>query len=429
MNIIETSYELSDFTQSIVGKVSYWFPMWVDNDKHPLNTNISFVFVRCEGNDYILPKQHTDALSLSNEQIESVINTNGEKWVFQKKKLLQSFPNIHQPMLDVDSSYFLKTAQTIDYRTPFQSYLTKWTHKGYYDNLIQSIPLLKLGEIVQSFITQFTSLDTTNHNFNWYNNTYIPILSAIEEFGIRVDREKFSDRWPSSPKHLTPSDIIYTEYNPFTITGRPSNRHGGINFSALNKSDGSRASFISDGVFLQMDYDSYHPRLIGKLIGFELPKTSVHQWLAQQYGCDVNEGKGITFQLLYGGIDDDFRQIPYFDKVADYIITLWDKTQKDGYLETRYRRIPLGWIEQPNPQKVFNYLLQAVETELNVDILGKILDYIKGSGIKLSLYTYDSFLFDVPTHVDKSLVAGLKAIIEGSGFPIKASWGLDYEKV
>ena len=429
MNIIETSYELSDFTQSIVGKVSYWFPMWVDNDKHPLNTNISFVFVRCEGNDYILPKQHTDALSLSNEQIESAINTDGKKWVFQKKKLLQSFPNIHQPMLDVDSSYFLKTAQTIDYRTPFQSYLTKWTHKGYYDNLIQSIPLLKLGEIVQSFITQFTSLDNTNHNFNWYNNTYIPTLSAIEEFGIRVDREKFSDRWPSSPKHLTPSDKIYTEYNPFTITGRPSNRHGGINFSALNKSDGSRASFISDGVFLQMDYDSYHPRLIGKLIGFPLPKTSVHQWLAQQYGCDVNEGKGITFQLLYGGIDDDFRQIPYFDKVADYIITLWDKTQKDGYLETRYRRIPLGWIEQPNPQKVFNYLLQAVETELNVDILGKILDYIKGSGIKLSLYTYDSFLFDVPTYVDKSLVAGLKAIIEGSGFPIKASWGLDYEKV
>jgi hypothetical protein len=429
MNIIETSYELSDFTQSIVGKVSYWFPMWVDNDKHPLNTHISFVFVRCEGNDYILPKQHTDALSLSNEQIEQVLNTDGQKWVFQKKKLLQSLPNTHQPLLDVDSSYFLKTAQTIDYRTPFQSYLTKWIHKGYYDNLIQSIPLLKLGEIVQSFITQFTSLDTTNHNFNWYNNTYIPILSAIEEFGIRVDREKFSDRWPSSPKHLTPSDKIYTEYNPFTITGRPSNRHGGINFSALNKSDGSRASFISDGVFLQMDYDSYHPRLIGKLIGFPLPKTSVHQWLAGQYGCDVNEGKGITFQLLYGGIDDDFRQIPYFDKVADYIITLWDKTQKDGYLETRYRRIPLGWIEQPNPQKVFNYLLQAVETELNVDILGKILDYIKGSGIKLSLYTYDSFLFDVPTDVDKSLVAGLKAIIEGSGFPIKASWGLDYEKV
>jgi len=89
----------------------------------------------------------------------------------------------------------------------------------------------------------------------------------------------------------------------------------------------------------------------------------------------------------------------------------------------------LGWIEQPNPQKVFNYLLQAVETEMNVDILVKVLDWIRGSDIKLSLYTYDSFLFDVPTDVDKNLVAGLKGIIEGSGFPIKASWGLDYEKV
>ena len=426
MNIIENSYELSDLIQSIDGRVSYWFPMWVDNEKHPLNTTISFIFVHCEGNDYILPKQHTDALTLSNEQIESVINTNGDKWVFQKKKLLQSITNIHQPLLDVDTSYFLKTSETIDYRTPFQSYLAKWNHKGYYDNLTQSLPILKLGEIIQSFIPQFTSLDTTNYNFNWYNNTYIPILSELEEFGIRVDREKFSDRWPSSPKHLTPSDRIYTEYNPFTITGRPSNRHGGINFSALNKSDGSRASFISDGVFLQMDYDSYHPRLIGKLIGFELPKTSVHQWLAEQYGCDVNEGKGITFRLLYGGIDEEFRQIPYFDKVADYIDTLWERTQKDGYLSTRYRRIPLSWIEQPNPQKVFNYLLQAVETELNVDILIKMMNYIRGTSVVFSLYTYDSFLFDIPTDVDKSVLSDLKGIIEGSGFPVKGSMGTDY---
>jgi hypothetical protein len=64
-----------------------------------------------------------------------------------------------------------------------------------------------------------------------------------------------------------------------------------------------------------------------------------------------------------------------------------------------------------------------------VDILVKVMDYIKGSGIEFSLYTYDSFLFDVPTDVNKDFVAGLKAIIEGSGFPIKAGWGLDYEKV
>jgi hypothetical protein len=161
-------------------------------------------------------------------------------------------------------------------------------------------------------------------------------------------------------------------------------------------------------------------------VNFELPKTSVHQWLAEQYGCDVNEGKGITFRLLYGGIDEEFRQIPYFDKVADYIDTLWERTQRYGYLLTRYRRIPLGWIEQPNPQKVFNYLLQAVETELNVDILVKMMDYIRGTQISFSLYTYDSFLFDIPTDVDKSVLGDLKSIIEGSGFPVKGSMGTDY---
>jgi hypothetical protein len=66
---------------------------------------------------------------------------------------------------------------------------------------------------------------------------------------------------------------------------------------------------------------------------------------------------------------------------------------------------------------------------MNVDKMRTILDYIEGSGITLDLYTYDSFLFDVPTDVDKELVKGLKEIIEGSGFPVKASWGLDYGKL
>jgi hypothetical protein len=160
---------------------------------------------------------------------------------------------------------------------------------------------------------------------------------------------------------------VFTEYNPFTITGRPSNRHAGVNYAALNKSDGSRDTLIADGIFLQMDYDSYHPRLIGKLINFPLPQTNVHQWLAEQYGCDVAEGKGVTFRLLYGGIDDEFRQIPYFDKVADFIDGFWKESVIKGYIQTPNRHIPIAWVEQPNAQKVFNYLLQAYETEMNVD--------------------------------------------------------------
>jgi hypothetical protein len=178
-----------------------------------------------------------------------------------------------------------------------------------------------------------------------------------------------------------------------------------------------------------MDYDAYHPRIIGKLIGYELPQTSVHQWLADQYGCEYGEGKGITFQLLYGGIPEEFEQIPYYKGVKEFIEKLWDKSTKAGYLQTQHRRIPLDWIEGNNPQKLFNYLLQATETELNMERVAKILQFIKTTDIELSLYTYDSFLFSYPANSDVSQAKRLKEIAEGGGFPINASWGTDYSKL
>ena len=427
MNIIESIDELNELSTKLETEASIWYPMWVDNDKHPNNTHISFLFVQTLTDKYILPQQHTDALCLSNYEIEGVLNTAGEKWVFQKKKLLQSFTNVREGLNDVDTAYFLKHGKTIDYSQPIQHLVAPYLHKGYKEDIIQSIPILKLCEAIENELTKCWK--QKSKTYNWYNDIFIPTLSRIERTGIRVDREKFIDRWPQAQKHITKADCVFTEYNPFTVTGRPSNRHGGVNYAALNKTDGSRDVFVSDGIFLQMDYNAYHPRLIGKLIKFDMPDGNVHQWLADQYGCSIEESKGVTFQLLYGGIDDDFKQIPYFKAVADYIDELWMETQKRGFLQTPHRIIPLDWIEQPNPQKVFNYLLQAVETEMNVDKMKQILDYIEGSGITFDLYTYDSFLFDVPTDIDKNMIKDLKNIIEGGGFPIKASWGLDYGKL
>jgi hypothetical protein len=425
IKIVENIGELNELKGKLETEISLWYPMWVDNDKHPLNTDISFIFVRTVEDRYILPHKHTDALSLSKSLIEGVLNTAGEKWVFQKKKLLQSL-NVREGLNDIDTAHFLKSGDPIDHTAPLQHLVAPYLHKGYKEDVIQSIPILKLAEAIEGELKKHRREKTKT--YNWYNDIFLPTLSDIERFGIRVDREKFIDRWPQAQKQLN-GDTVYTEYNPFTVTGRPSNRHGGVNYAALNKSDGSRDCFVSDGIFLQMDYDAYHPRLIGKMVGYELPDTSVHQWLAEQYGCDVAEGKGITFRLLYGGIDDEFRQIPYFDKVADFIEGFWKESVIRGYIQTPNRHIPISWVEQPNAQKVFNYLLQAVETETNVDKMVKILDYIKGSGISLELYTYDSFLFDVPADTDKSVIKGLKDIIEDGGFPIKASWGKDYGNV
>ena len=165
------------------------------------------------------------------------------------------------------------------------------------------------------------------------------------------------------------------------------------------------------------------------MIKYKLPDTSVHQWLADQYGVDYGESKGITFQLLYGGIPEEFDSIPYYKKVREYIDEMWSKSSKVGYVSTNNRNIPLKYIEQSNPQKVFNYLLQATETELNMDTMGKVLEFIEQTDIELSLYTYDSFLFSYPLDTPKEHALKLKEIVESNGFPIKASWGTDYSKL
>jgi hypothetical protein len=336
---------------------------------------------------------------------------------------LQSLKITNDRIYDVDTSYFVESGQTIDYEVLFHSTFAQLTRHGYHDDLTPSTPIMKLVEVIQSVIYKYPT-DSSHYNFGWYNDTVIPVLAKVESTGLRVDRPKLLKRFPYSEKHLPSDNLIYTEYKPFTVTGRPSCRHGGINFAALNKSDGTRDCFIADGIFLQMDYDAYHPRLIGQLINYSLPSTSVHQWLADQYGCSYSDGKGVTFRLLYGGIDDTFKQIPYFAAVAKYIDELWTLTKRHGYIQTKYRRIPLEWVEKADAQKVFNYLLQALETETNMEILRKL-----DTSVKMRLYTYDSFLFDYPLNESTDIAKRLKSIVESNGFPIKASWGKTYENL
>lgn len=397
-------------------------PIWNDLDKHPMNNELSFLFIRLGNTDFILIYNHIDGKS---QQIDLSTSTQ-PKWVLNKKGLLQMDTNI-QNLFDISTHTFFEESRLLELKNEEKQFINHYSRMGIRDNLGKIAPLMKWGEHLKSFVDSLTLPTPTP---SWMNNDVIPLLSDIERFGVRVDEKKFIDRWSQATKHLKDT-TLYTEYNPYTITSRPSNRYGGINFSALNKKDGTRDVFVpkENSIFLQMDYDAYHPRIIGKLIDYELPKTSVHQWLADQYGVPYDESKGITFQLLYGGIPEEFDEIPYYKGVREFIEKLWSKSTEVGYLQTQHRRIPLSSIEGVNPQKLFNYLLQATETELNMGIMKKVVEFIKQTKIELTLYTYDSFLFSYPLDTPKEDAKKLKEIIESFGFPIKADWGTDYGKL
>ena len=418
MIIVETNKEKDQFLEYWNKEESKIIPIWEDLDRHPMNNGLSFLYVRFSNLDFILPFNHNDC-----EKLEIDLSTSNQtKWIWNKKGFLQTDIKVNN-LKDVQTSLFFEKFQLYNIESKLEGLTNFYYRLGIRDGLGKSISIMKWGEVLQGIVGEWDIKDTNN----WVDETMIPLLSDIERKGIQVDREKFFDRWPDNKKSLWFSHT-FTEYNPYTITSRPSNRHLGINYGALNKSDGSRDIFVpkKGKLFLQFDYDAYHVRIIGKLIKYDLPDTSVHQWLADQYGCDYGESKGRTFRILYGGVSDEDRKIPFFDKVDRFISKMQEESIRNGYLQTpKGRKIPLEWIENPNSQKFFNYILQATETEFNIEVMNKL----KTLQLPLPiLYTYDSFLFEFD-ETEVETIKKVKSVLESYGFPVKADWGSDYGKV
>lgn len=419
MIIVENQQEKDNFLTYWNNNESIVIPIWEDLERHPMNNGLSFLYVQILDMDFIIPYNHNDC-----EKIEIDLSQSTQpKWIWNKKGFLQSNIQI-QNLKDIQTSLFFQQNSLYPFGDKLEVLTNFYTRLGLRDDLGKSISIMKWGEVLKGIVSEW-NLSLTN---DWIDDTMIPLLSDIERLGIHVDTEKFIDRWPANGKHLI-DETLYTEYNPYTITSRPSNRFGGINFGALNKKDGTREVFIpnKNNIFLQFDYDAYHVRIIGKLIKYTLPTTSVHQWLADQYGCEYDESKGRTFRILYGGVSEEDKEIPFFNEVDKFIEKMGNDSISKGYIQTpKGRRIPIDWIENPNPQKLFNYLLQATETEFNIEAMVRL----KENNLPLPmLYTYDSFLFDYPLNSDISLAKEIKSVLESFGFPIKASWGTDYSKV
>ena len=78
------------------------------------------------------------------------------------------------------------------------------------------------------------------------------------------------------------------------------------------------------------------------------------------------------------------------------------------------------------PQKLLNYVLQNLETAMNVRILWDIFKSLRNRKTKLVLYTYDSFLFDF-NESEVGLIEEIKQIIKNYKLQIKESYGSNYD--
>ena len=393
----------------------YVHPIWESISVHPHNDGLSLLYIYdIEGDREVLINfknidNHTTTLNKFTFKFN-------ESYVYDNK----SFLNILQLDNSVDAGlikYLQSNSQLKSTPTPTHTFYERRfsSFKGV-NNLI---PISKHIETIRDIRNEFLSY----YDLGWdsdcvkkFENFYIKSLHKVEQNGIH-----------------TTNGLEWTQYHPFTTTSRPSNNFGGVNYAALNKDDGSRDRFISrfeGGKLIQFDYDAYHPRIIGKMVDEPIPMdVSGHQTLADMYGVPYNDSKAITFRQLYGGVQSEYLHIPLFSKVSHKIDKMWMEFNRRGYVTTPLgRKLSKSNLNDMNANKLFNYMLQATETELNMKILSKVMEFLKDKRSKMVLYTYDSYLLDIHSD-DFNSLQNLKILIEGNGFPTKIEIGDRYSEM
>ena len=389
-----------------------YLQMLSDVNKHPKQNRVSCFLIVTPYEKYIVPVNHSEKFGT----IETIDCSESKVCVGDMKSFL------HNSMIETDEIFGLidlnwchynKTNEPYD----FDKHLTNAHHHNYRvhyekENVNDIIPLVKHAEYLSKVADEL--MDYVE-DVKYYNQYILEVLSKIESNGLQ-----------------TTNGMVYTEYNPYTSTGRPSNRFGGMNFAALNKKDGSRKQFISRhkrGTLVEFDFDAYHPRLIGELVEYKFPNGSAHEHLAETYGLNYDDGKALTFKYLYGGITPEMKKNPFFGKVDGYIKDLWNIYKNSDFIESDIynRKIFRKNLHDMNPNKVFNYKVQLLETENNIYILDSLLDSIEDYSSKLVLYNYDSFLFDFNYEDGLDFLKKVKEILEfGGKFPTKVSMGDNY---
>ena len=382
---------------------------------HPVENNICAVYIRPrdDSKGYIIPVNHSETINFDLETIKRVLNSIEYIYVRDRKEFLHYFAIKHCYQPSPSPHTYIPQ--------PTQAHTHIYNKYPNLHNLNTIIPIVKHYEVCEQNFANFNSI-----RINPFYNKAALVFNQLERAGIKVDQTKFEQHFDKEV-----DEFIYTQYNLNTLTTRPSNTFGGINFSTLNKDNGERECFIPrNDAFLEMDISAYHPTLLSHLLDYTFDSDDIHGHFARMYDVDYARAKEITFKQLYGGIWKEYRDIPFFQKAQAYIDDLWDTFNYGGYIEcpvSKHRFIQRE-MEDMNPQKLLNYVLQNLETANNVNILYDIFKVLRGKNTKLVLYVYDSFLFDFDKN-EKGVMLQILGIFNKYKLQTKIKKGTNYNNI
>jgi len=419
----------------------------LDDKIHSANNKPSIFFIKNieTSKIYYYIFNHPDSLKKvitdSDFINEILLKSENIKWAVDKKSILQYIPikNVY----DVNLYSFIKNNEILnvdDYETIIHKQLK--IRVQHIDKFSRVVPILKHKEMFSGLcddVEQIIKKYTIDQSFLNINNIIIPTLSDLEKNGIYVNPtlfKKYFDIYPNDKNY------VYSQYNIYTSTGRPSNRYDSINYAAIPQNDGSRSAFISrfskSGKMILIDYAAFHPRIVCNLINYPLPTDiDIYSYLAKLYfnkqdidETDISNAKKLTFKQFYGGIENKYSHIKYLSNLKKYINIQWEFYKTYDYVLTPIfnRKITNNHIKgDASPYKIFNYILQAAEGEIAISRLNLVMDYLKNKNTCAVLYTYDSILYDFCLDDKLDIIYDIINIMSFDGkFPLKIYIGDSY---
>lgn len=387
--IVETDEQLNELFDKDYDKV-FVEPVYHNDNIHPSLNYVSLLYIKPLNNDkgYMVCLHHTEALELNKTPINRLLASFNEVYVRDRKSFIYHFP--------------LKNIINISFGIPEYAEPTTQTHDFFYqkhgdiEDVNAIIPLVKHYERCELIFDKVKEYCIKPDNTKFHNKL-TSVFFAIERNGIKINKDVFNEFFkPNTELFSIQDNTVHTQYNLYTTTGRPSNSFNGINFAALKKEDGCREAFIPENdCFIEIDISAYHPTLASHLVNYDFNGETPYQYFAKEADIEIDEAKILMFKQLYGGVYKEYQHIEYFQLIQKHVDKLWSEFKTNGFIECPISGHKLtNKIKDMNPQKLFNYTLQNLETSTNVLILWDIIKILKDKVSKIVLYVYDSILID-----------------------------------
>jgi len=391
---------------------SVCIPITTNPTKHPSDVKIvGMYFLFIDGNERYLNFTHPDEIDTDVNLNE--INLHPKTVVFNKKSLVY---NCVTGGVDLNSYLHYYTSDHINPKEFYPKGMETLANKFYkIEDLGHVIPLSKQLEWARKIARYVMKIYVDNpisQSCIDYCNDFINVFHEIEKNDILVGDE-----------------LKKQNYMWYTTTGRPSNAWNSFNFSAMNKKDGSRdkiRSRFDGGKIVQFDYDAFHIKLLAKILEYKFeshPYEQIQKDLMMDIDYDVFKGK--VFQNIYGTITPEFMNHTFFRSVQALIDEMYERYVSDGMVKSWFYEKNFRDIQDATPNKVFNYVLQSLETEYNVRKIKSILPHIQNKKSVFMMYLYDAFIFDI--HPDETdLIVTLQSAFETDNMSVKIYTGDDF---